>query len=270
MSRNDVQTEGLEMKIAVLIKEVPDTGADRHLNLETGLADRAASEAVLDEIGERTLEVALKYADANPGTEISVITMGPDSAQATLRKALSMGASTALQISDENLLGADLLLTAQALAAALRRDVYDLILTGNISTDGGAGMLPAMLAELLDLPAATSLSQLSIDESSVSGTREVDGTTAEVDVGLPAIVSITEALPDARFPNFKGIMAAKKKPLQVVGLADLGIDPMPADTARSIMLSVAQRPPRTAGTILTDDGESARALAEFLVKNNLA
>ncbi|MER8025947.1 electron transfer flavoprotein subunit beta/FixA family protein [Glutamicibacter protophormiae] len=258
------------MKIAVLIKEVPDTGADRLLNLHTGLADRAASEAVLDEIGERTLEVALKYADGTPGTEITVLTMGPDSAQATLRKGLAMGAASAVHISDEQLLGADLLLTADTLAAALRRGGYDLILTGNMSTDGAAGVLPAMLAELLDLPAATGLSEIRIGPEAVEGSREFDGAAAQIRVPLPAIASITESLPDARFPNFKGIMAAKKKPIEVLDLADLGVDPLPADTARTIMLSVAQKPPRTAGTVITDDGEAGNALADFLVKNNLA
>ncbi|WP_313810399.1 electron transfer flavoprotein subunit beta/FixA family protein [Glutamicibacter sp.] len=258
------------MKIAVLIKEVPDTGEDRLLNLETGLADRSASEAVLDEIGERTLEVALKHADANPGTEITVVTMGPDSAQATLRKALAMGAATAIHINDEQLLGADLLLTAEALAPALRRGGYDLILTGNMSTDGSAGVLPAMLAELLDLPAATSLSAIEISAAALSGTREFEGIRAQISAPLPAIASITEALPDARFPNFKGIMAAKKKPIEVLSLADLGVDALPGDTARSIMLSVAKKPPREAGTVLADDGDAGRALADFLVKNNLA
>ncbi len=257
------------MKIAVLIKEVPDTGEDRLLNLETGLADRSASEAVLDEIGERTLEVALKYADANAGTEITVVTMGPDSAQGTLRKALAMGAGTAIHISDEQLLGADLLLTADALAAALRRGEYDLVLAGNMSTDGSAGVLPAMLAELLDLPAATSLSAVEISAEALRGTREFDGVRARISTPLPAIASITEALPDARFPNFKGIMAAKKKPIEVLTLADLGVDPLPADAARSIMLTVTKKPPREAGTVVVDDGEAGRALADFLIKNNL-
>ncbi|MCS3493758.1 MULTISPECIES: electron transfer flavoprotein subunit beta/FixA family protein [Micrococcaceae] len=257
------------MKIAVLIKEVPDTGEDRLLDLETGLADRAASEVVLDEIGERTLEVALKHADANPGTEITVLTMGPDSAQATLRKGLAMGAASAVHISDEELLGADLVLTAQVLAAALRRGSYDLVLTGNMSTDGSAGMLPVMLAELLDLPAATSLSSVEIADGAISGLRELDGAAAQISAPLPAVASITEALPDARFPNFKGIMAAKKKPVESLSLADLGVESLPADTARSIMVSVAQRPPRTAGTVIADDGDAGNAVAEFLVKNNL-
>lgn len=257
------------MKIAVLVKEVPDTGADRELNLATGLAQRSASEAVLDEIGERTLEVALKVLDADPETQITVLSMGPESIQATVRKTLAMGAASAVQISDEQLLGADLVLTAQVLAAALRRDNYDLILTGNMSTDGSAGMLPVMLAELLNLPAATSLSAITIGDGQITGTRELQGATAEISANLPAIASITEALPDARFPNFKGIMAAKKKPIEVLSLADLGVEALPTDTARSIMLSVDQRPPREAGTIVTDDGQAAAALVDYLSKNNL-
>src|SRR5690606_15398724 len=122
--------------IAVLVKEVPDTYGDRKLNLETGLADREASEKVLDEIGERALEVALKYADANPDTEIVVVSAGPESAAGTIRKGLAMGAASALQVADEGLLGADLGLTAEVLAAALGRVGADLVIAGNQSTDG--------------------------------------------------------------------------------------------------------------------------------------
>lgn len=258
------------MKIAVLIKEVPDTGEDRLLNLETGLADRGASELVFDEIGERAVEAALKYAGNNADTEITAITMGPDSSQNVLRKALAMGSHRAVQISDEQLLGADLLLTAETLASVLRKIGFDLVITGNISTDGGGGVLPAMLAELLNVPAATSLSTLNIEPEKVTGTREMDGATAEISAPLPAVVSITEALPEGRFPNFKGIMAAKKKPIDVFTLADLEIDPLPQDTARSILITAGQRPPRTAGTVITDDGDAGRALVDFLVKNNMA
>ena len=258
------------MKIAVLIKEVPDTGEDRKLNLETGLADRGASEAVLDEIGERSIEAALKIAEANEGTSITVITMGPDSAQAALRKGLAMGADQGIHVNDPELLGADVLLTADVLAATLRRDDYDLILCGNMSTDGSAGVMPVMLAELLDLPAATYLSEISVSDGIVTGRQEFDDASVNISAALPAIASITEALPDARFPSFKGIMAAKKKPIETLSLADLQVQALPADTARNILLQVAQRPPREAGTIMTDEGQAAKALAEFLVKNNLA
>lgn len=258
------------MKIAVLVKEVPDTYGDRKLDLETGLADRAASEAVLDEIGERALEVALSYADGHDGTEITVISMAPSGATATIRKGLAMGAGDAVHIADEELLGADLGLTAEVLAAAIRRGGYDLVVTGNISTDGNAGLLPAMLAEHLDLPHLTNLSAVEIADGSVSGTRAVDGGQQQVTAELPAVISITEALPEARFPNFKGIMAAKKKPFEVIGLSDLDIDAADQSRARSIMVTVAEKPPREAGEKVVDDGNGGAELAEFLIKNRLA
>jgi electron transfer flavoprotein beta subunit len=213
------------MKIVVLVKEVPDTYGDRKLSLETGLADRSASEPVLDEVGERALEVALSYADKNTDVEVVLLSVAPDSASATLRKGLAMGAASAVQVVDEALRGADLGLTAEVLAATARRIGFDLVIAGNQSTDGSGGVLPSMIADILDVPAATNLASVEISEDRVTGTRLSDDATAQVSSGLPAVISITEALPDARFPNFKGIMAAKKKPFETVSLDDLGIDP---------------------------------------------
>jgi electron transfer flavoprotein beta subunit len=258
------------MKIVVLVKEVPDTWGDRKLDLETGLADRGASDAVLDEIGERSLEVALSYADANPGTDVVVLSMAPESAQATVRKALAMGAASAVQVVDDALHGADLGLTAEVLAAALTRTGFDLEITGNLSTDGSGGVMPAMLAELLNLPAALNLTSVTISGDAVSGVRATDAGTAEVTAPLPAIISITEALPDARFPNFKGIMAAKKKPFETVSLADLGVDPDAPDASRSIMVAIAEKPPREAGVKIVDEGDAGEKLADFLIQNRLA
>lgn len=257
------------MKIVVLVKEVPDTYGDRKLNLETGLAERGASEAVLDEIGERALEVALSYADKTPGTEVVVMSMAPESAAATVRKGLAMGATSAVQIVDEALAGADMGLTAEVLAAAVRRTGFDLVITGNLSTDGSGGMLPAMIAELLDVPHATALGAVEITEDAVRGTRVSDAGTMAVSAPLPAVVSITEALPDARFPNFKGIMAAKKKPFETLSLADLGIDAMDPEAARSIMIAISEKPPRQAGVKITDEGDAGEKLAEFLASNRL-
>ncbi|QTV79045.1 electron transfer flavoprotein subunit beta/FixA family protein [Microbacterium sp. NIBRBAC000506063] len=257
------------MKIVVLVKEVPDTYGDRKLNLETGLADREASEKVLDEIGERSLEVALKHADANPDTEIVVVSAGSEGAAATIRKGLAMGAGSALQVADEGLLGADLGLTAEVLAAAIRRVEPDLVIAGNQSTDGSGGMIASMVAELLDVPALTNLSAVEIGSDAVSGTRASDGATLQVTAPLPAVVSITEALPDARFPNFKGIMAAKKKPFETVSLADLGIDPEDHSASRSIVIGISEKPPREAGVKITDEGDAGEKLAEFLVANRL-
>lgn len=258
------------MRIAVLLKEVPDTYGERVLNLETGLADRAANEAVLDEIGERALEVALKFADSNPGTEITVLTMGPESSLAILRKGLSMGATNAVHILDESLLGADLTLTAEVLAATLRREQYDLVLAGNLSTDGNGGLIPAMIAEHLGLAHLTSLKNVELDAEAVAGTRVVDAGEVTVSAPLPAVVSITEALPAGRFPNFKGIMAAKKKPVENLNAIDLGINIFDESAGRSIMIGIAQRPARESGTKIIDDGTAADQLVEFLITNRLA
>ena len=257
------------MRIIVLVKDVPDTYGDRKLDPETGLADRVAGDHVIDEIDERALEVALAYADGAPDTEVIVLSMAPEPASASLRKALSMGASAAVHIVDDELVGADLGLTAEALAAAARRAEADLIVAGNVSTDGSGGVIPAMVAELLGVPHLTALSAVQIRADGVSGTRATESGTADVSAGLPAVVSVTEALPEARFPNFKGIMAAKKKPFETVSLADLGVTALPA-TPRAIMIAVAERPPRVSGVKLTDDGEAGARIAEYLVTNSLA
>ncbi|KAA9108228.1 electron transfer flavoprotein subunit beta/FixA family protein [Microbacterium rhizomatis] len=258
------------MKIIVLVKEVPDTYGDRKLNLATGLADRGAGDVVLDEIGERSLEVALSHADKNPGTEVVVVSMAPESAAATVRKGLAMGAGSAVQVVDEALHGADLGLTAEVLAAAIKRTGFDLVITGNLSTDGVGGVIPAMIAELLDVPQLTALSSVQISADSVSGTRIADAATLTVSAPLPALISVTEALPDARFPNFKGIMAAKKKPFETLSLADLGVVAEDPAAARSIMTAISEKPPRAAGVKITDEGDAGEKVAEFLIANRLA
>ena len=257
------------MRIVVLVKEVPDTYGDRKLDLETGLADRAASETVLDEIGERALEVALSYADAHHGTEIVVLSMSAESAAATVRKGLAMGAASAVQVVDERLSGADLGLPAEVLAAAARRTGFDLIVAGNQSTDGTGGVVPAMVAELLGVPHATNLNSVELTDTEVSGERATDGGAMRVSAALPAVISITERLPDARFPNFKGIMAAKKKPFETLSLEDLEIDADDSAAARSIMIGIAERPPRAAGVKIVDEGDAGERIAEFLVQNRL-
>lgn len=258
------------MRIVVLVKEVPDTYGDRKLSLETGLADRDASETVLDEIGERSLEVALSYADKHPDAEIVVMSMSPEGSAATVRKGLAMGAASAVHIADEGLAGADLGLTAEVLAAALQKTGFDLVIAGNLSTDGSGGVLPSMVAELLDVPSATSLNAVEIGDGEVSGERASDGATMRVTAPLPAVVSITERLPDARFPNFKGIMAAKKKPFETLTLADLAVEPEDHSVSRSIVIALSEKPPRAAGTKITDEGDAGQQLADFLIQNRLA
>lgn len=257
------------MKIFVLVKEVPDTYGDRKLNLETGLADRAASDAVLDEITERALEVALSFADKNPDTEVVALSMAPAGSTASIRRALAIGAASAVHVADEQLAGADLGLTAEVLAAAIRRGAPDLVITGNLSTDGSGGVMPAMLAEHLGYAQATALTTVEITADGVSGTRGADAGAQPVSASFPAVISITEALPEARFPNFKGIMAAKKKPLEVLTLADLDVSADPTAAPRTIMTTVAEKPARAAGVKITDEGDAAAQLVEFLVQNRL-
>ncbi|KTS81516.1 electron transfer flavoprotein subunit beta [Microbacterium testaceum] len=252
------------MKIVVLIKEVPDTWGERRLDLETGLTDRAGVTPVLDEIDERAVEAALAFADAHPGTEVVALTMAPASAAATVRKALAMGATSAVHVVDDALRGADLLLTADVLAAAIRRTGFDLVIAGNLSTDGGGGVLPAMVAEVLGVPNLTALSSLELTDDSVAGERVSDAGTMRVSAALPAVVSITEAMPEGRFTTFKGIMAAKKKPYETVDATALGVEPEDPAVPRYIMLSVSERPPREAGVKITDEGDAAEKLAAFL------
>ncbi|WP_104054332.1 MULTISPECIES: electron transfer flavoprotein subunit beta/FixA family protein [unclassified Arthrobacter] len=256
------------MKIIVLMKEVPDTWGDRTLNLETGLLDRAGSELVLDEITERALEVALTHRDSQKDAEVVLLAVGPSTVPASLRKGLAMGADRAVHVQDDALLGADMTLTAEVLAAAVRQIGFDLVIAGNISTDGGGGVLPSMIAELLGVAGLTSLSTVEISDSAVAGRRNIESGTFEVSAALPAVISITEALPDARFSNFKGIMAAKKKPFETRTLADLGVAP-DESASRSIILAVAERPARTAGIKIEDDGDAGQQLADFLTQNQL-
>jgi electron transfer flavoprotein beta subunit len=252
----------------VLVKEVPDTYGDRLLDLETGLADRGASERVLDEIGERAIEAAVVLKEADADTEVVLISMGPESVATGLRKGLAMGADRAVHILDDALRGADLTLTAEVLAAAARRESPDLVIAGVLSTDGTGGVMPAMLAEHLGAAHLTAIGSLQRDGARISGERGSDGGTAQVSADLPAVVSITEAMPEARFPNFKGIMAAKKKPFETLSLADLELEAS-LSTPRSIMISIGQKPSRGGGTVVVDEGDGGIQLAEFLISNKL-
>lgn len=255
------------MKIAVLIKQVPDTETERRLSAN-GRADRDGSDRVTDEITERALEVALKQKDADKGVEIVVVTMGPGTATEALRKALSMGADKAIHVQDESLGGSDALTTARVLAAALGETDSDLVIAGNESTDGRGGVVPAMIAEALDLPFLGPLDSVELVDRTVRGERsDAEGTTL-LRAGIPAVISVSEAVGEARFPKFKGILGAKRKPVAVHSAVELGVSGLD-HAAGSLVLSVAQRPARTAGTKIVDDGQAAAQLAAYLVAENL-
>ncbi|HEY5223526.1 MAG TPA: electron transfer flavoprotein subunit beta/FixA family protein [Microbacteriaceae bacterium] len=259
------------MKIVVLVKQVPDTYEERRLDATTGRLDRAANESIIDEISERAIEVALQYKDANKGTEIVLLAMGPASVTAALRKALALGADSAVHVLDDSLVGADVGLTASVLATALTAQQPDLIVAGNESTDGRGGVIPAMVAEYLGIPHLTGLESVEIGDATVSGVRGTEAGSLDVHASLPAVISVTERMSEVRFPNFKGILSAKKKPLTVTSLSELGVDPaaLAAETGRSVVVSTTMRPARSAGTKVVDEGNAGVELAAFLAENHL-
>jgi electron transfer flavoprotein beta subunit len=258
------------MKIVVLVKQVPDTWNERRLDTATGLLDRVGSDSVMDEIDERALEAALSYRDAHEA-DVVVLTMGPSSAKDMLRKALALGADSAVHVLDDRLAGADVTWTAAVIAAALTRTGFDLVIAGDESTDGRGGVVPAMIAEHLGVAHATHLDSMVIDVHEVSGERSTENGSMTLHASLPAVVSVTEQSAEARFPTFKNIIRAKKKPVTVLSLADLGLDPVTsfAGTGRSSVLTAAARPARAGGTKIVDSGTAGTELAEFLAAARL-
>ncbi len=259
------------MNIVVLVKQVPDTWSERKLTDSDHTLDRASADAVLDEINERAVEEALLIKEAQGG-EVSVVSMGPDRATDAIRKALSMGADKAVHLSDEALHGSDALSTAKALAKAIGTiGSVDLVVAGNESTDGRSGAVPAMLAELLGLPQLTYARKLTTDGTTVSAERESDIGIVSLEANLPAVVSVTEKINEPRYPSFKGIMAAKKKPVEVLSLADAGIDASEVGLANagSTVVESAPKPPKSGGERVTDEGEGGVQVVEYLAGQKL-
>jgi electron transfer flavoprotein beta subunit len=258
------------MKLAVLVKEVPDTWGDRSIDPVTKRVVRG-KDLVIDEINEKAVEAALLVKEANAPSTLTVVTMGAKSALDALRKALAMGADDAIHITDDAFAGSDAVQTSAALAAALGSRGFDLVVTGNESTDGRTAAVPAMLAERLGVAQLTFLRTLAVSGTEVSGERLTEDGYVEVSAALPALVSVTEQIAEARYPNFKGLMAAKKKPVESLTLADLGISAGDAGGANSwsVVETVIPRPVREGGTVITDDGTAANQIADFLASAKL-
>lgn len=254
------------MKIVVLIKQVPDTAEERTLDPVTGRLVRDGAANIVDEINERALEVALRIKDAEKSTEVVVLTMGPEEAAKAVRKALSMGADAGIHVLDDSLAGADATRTAAVLAAALRTTDADVILAGNESTDGRGGVVPAMVAEHLGLPLVGSLAAVELGPDRVSGERQGEHGTLTVSAALPAVVTVTERTAEARFPNFKGILTAKRKPVTTLSVGELEV---PVNPARTVVLTSSERPARVAGRKIVDDGTAGTLLADYLIENRL-
>ncbi|TXI41311.1 MAG: electron transfer flavoprotein beta subunit/FixA family protein, partial [Mycobacterium sp.] len=238
--------------IVVLIKQVPDTWSERKLSDGDFTLDRDAADAVLDEINERAVEEALliKEREGDAAGTVTVLTAGPERATEAIRKALSMGADKAVHLLDPGLHGSDMVQTGWALARALGQvEGVDLVIAGNEATDGTGGAVPAIIAEYLGLPQLTHLRKVSIEGGKVVGERETDDGVFTVEASLPAVISVNEKINEPRFPSFKGIMAAKKKEVATLTLAEIGVgaDEVGLDNAGSTVVSSTPKPPKTAG-----------------------
>jgi electron transfer flavoprotein beta subunit len=250
------------VRLAVLIKQVPDTDGDRAFDLETGLLDRARSHAVLDEIDERALEFALRLKDVDRSIEVVAIALGPTRATEALRTALAMGADRGVHLVSDALVGADAPTTGAVLATTVATLDADLVVLGAQSTDGSTGLLPGIIAARLDLPLVGPIVDGSVASGSVRATVSDDDGESSVTADLPAIVSVGERFPEGRLPGFRGTMAAKKKPIDT-----RSPDEVPAPT--SIVISVEAAPPRSAGTVIADGPDAVPQLVDFLAGRRL-
>ena len=261
------------MRIICPVKRVPDTAADKKVGPDHTL-DRDASEPVLNANDEWSIEEAMRIKERTEGTEVIALCMGPESAQQTVRKALSYGLDGAVQITDPAVAGSDAVATARVLAAALADEEFDLVIMGNQSSDARTTLVPAMLAEFLGVPSLTYAKYLEIDGDTATVHREMSSGHQVVTAKLPAVVSVVEAINEPRYPSFKGIMAAKKKPLETKDLAAVGVDPgqVGLEGSWTQVLEITPRPPKEAGRKVEDDGSGevgAKALADWLVEQKV-
>ncbi|MGW0516402.1 electron transfer flavoprotein subunit beta/FixA family protein [Crossiella sp. NPDC003009] len=259
------------MNIVVLVKQVPDTYSERKLTDADHTLDRDSADAVLDEINERAVEEALRIQEAHGG-EVTVVAMGPERTTEAIRKALSMGADKAVHLSDPALHGSCQVATAKALAKLVGSiEGVDLVIAGNESSDGRGGAVPAMVGEVLGLPVITQASKVELTDTTVKVERVTDEGMAFVEANLPALVSVTEKINEPRYPSFKGIMAAKKKPVDTKSIADAGIDAGEVGLANAStkVVEAAPKPPRSGGQKVEDDGTGGTKIVEYLSAQKL-
>ncbi|TCO44429.1 electron transfer flavoprotein beta subunit [Kribbella antiqua] len=257
------------MKIVVCAKFVPDATADRRFRPEDNTVDRAGVDGLLSELDEYAVETALTVKEAGDA-EVTVLTVGPEQAADAVKKGLQMGADAGVHVIDDAIHGSDAVATSLILSKALAKLEADLVVFGMGSTDGSMGVVPAMVSERLGLPAVTLGSEVTVDGQTVRIRRDGDTASDTIEGTLPLVLSVSDQANEPRYPSFKGIMAAKKKPVQTWSLADLEISPdqVGGSSAWTEVVEVTARPPRSAGTIVADeDGSGAAQLVEFLSTN---
>jgi len=253
------------MKIAVCVKQIPDPNTPYVLDPESHFIDRPA-EQVLDDTDRYGVEVALQLAEANEGTTVTLVSMSPAGNLQGIRQALAMGADDAVLIDDPSLRGSGALVTAKVLAAAIKGLEADLVIAGTESTDGYTGVVPQQLAELLGLPALTFARKVEVAAGNVTIERQTATGYDVVESATPALITVTSGVVEPRYPTFKGIMQAKKKPVEQPSAADLGFggdDVGPAGSRQSIV-AVRPAPERAAGRKVVDEGEAHLEIVELL------
>ncbi|WP_246456070.1 electron transfer flavoprotein subunit beta/FixA family protein [Nocardioides mesophilus] len=249
------------------MKYVPDATADRHFEADNTV-DRVGVDGLLSELDEYAVEQSLQIKDKlGDDSTVTVLTVGPEQATDAVRKALQMGADKGVHVVDDAVAGSDYLATSLVLAEAIKKIDHDLVVCGMASTDGAGGVVPAMLAERLGVPGVLLGSEITVEGDTVRIRRDGDVATETVEGTLPLVLSVTDQSGEARYPSFKGIMAAKKKPVETWSLSDLGVEAekVGLSAALTVVEDTSARPPRTAGEIVTDeDGSGAKALVDFL------
>lgn len=268
------------MNIVVCVKHVPDATGDRKFE-EDGTVDRVGVDGLLSELDEYAIEQALQLkekltgGDDAPAVVVTALCVGPEKAVDAVRKSLQMGADQGVLVTDEAIAGSDYIATSLVLAKAIEKigaalpsgERVDLVMCGMASTDASGSVVPAMLAERLGLPQVTFASQVEAQGDQVRIKRDGDTATEVIGATMPLVLSVTDQTGEARYPSFKGIMAAKKKPMETFSLSDIGVDPdlVGLSVAWSSVAETTARPPKTAGEIVKDeDGSGAQALTDFL------
>ncbi|QBD82018.1 electron transfer flavoprotein subunit beta/FixA family protein [Ktedonosporobacter rubrisoli] len=260
------------MKIFVCIKQVPDPNTTvSKLDPSTKRLVRSGVSLVLDPGDESTISAAIKLRDTLGNSELTVVSMGPSSAQEALRRALAMGADRAILVTDPALAGSDAIATARVLAAVIKKESADLVFCSTESTDGYTGMVPGGIAEFLNVPQLTFAREIRVEGSKAVIKRVTLTGYQTVECPLPAVVTIASGSFEAIYPTMKGIMGAKKKPFSQLQLSDLGIDPSLVGEAgaRERVLSIGAAEARAAGQIIKDDGNAAQQIADFLQRYQL-
>jgi electron transfer flavoprotein beta subunit len=258
------------MKIAVCVKQVPDAAAPKRLDPATKRLDRGV-EGALNPFDVHAVEEALRIKEGGAGGEVVLVSLGPAKAAESLRKALAMGADRVVLVTDEAAEGSDLLGTAKALAAALEREGADLVLFGQQASDSDGAVLWAAVAEKLRRPVISQVAELTLSDSTVRGKRQTEFGYDVIEAPLPAVVAVSDAINEPRYPSLKGIMGAKSKPQETLTVADLGLNGAEVGESgkRTEVYGVGEPPPRGDSLKIEDDGAAAEKIVEYLAERKL-